>query len=481
LEARVTPAWSEGRHYYRRAGVEQSAAIVDARSYYRAFYRGALQAERYLLVAGWQFDSEVALLRGPDAEGAPLPVTFLPFLGALCARRPELRIYLLAWDFSLVYALEREWLQRLRFGVGTPAGLSFRFDTHPLAAGSHHQKFVVVDGQLAFVGGMDICDARWDDRAHAPCDPLRVNTAGEPCRANHEVQSAVVGDAARDLAELFRARWRNACKEELALPEPPEVPCSRFDLAELTAGDLLPIAAREVWISRTSIEPEGSLVSEIRSAYTGALRAAERFIYAETQYFTSRSITAALLERLRDRTLPKLSMAVVLPRGADSSKEHFALGEAQSSVLGALEDAARAEGHELAFFCTVANDDAATFIHSKVVVVDDSFLAIGSANLTERSMGADSELALIWRSNGDPRLAADIGRVRASLLAEHAARSPEELSGHDGVLARIRGWIAEGKTRLRVCHYEPVTPNALKTLIFDPGGPLTLSEAEPPG
>jgi phospholipase D1/2 len=477
----VTSAWREGCHYYRHAHVEQSAVIVDARSYYRAFYRGALHAERYLLVAGWQFDSEVALLRGPDAEGAPLPVTFLPFLRALCSRRPELEIYVLAWDFSLVYALEREWLQRLRFAVGTPEGLRFQFDTHPLAGGSHHQKFVVVDGQLAFVGGMDICDARWDDRAHAPCDPLRVNVAGDPCRANHEVQAGVVGDAALDLTELFSDRWQNACGEKLALPQPPEAPASRFDLAELTAGDLLPIAAREVWISRTHIGAEGSPVCEIRSAYTAALRAAERFVYAETQYFTSRSITATLLERLRDRSLPKLSIAVVLPRSADSTKEQFALGEAQSAVLGVLEETARAEGHDLAFFCSVAGEDDATFIHSKVVIVDDSFLAIGSANLTERSMGADSELALIWRSNGDSGLAFDIRRVRASLLAEHAARSPEELTGDEGLLARLRIWIAERNTRLRICHYEPVAPNPLKTLIFDPGGPLTLPEAEPPG
>jgi phosphatidylserine/phosphatidylglycerophosphate/cardiolipin synthase-like enzyme len=476
----VTLAFREGEHYYRQAGVEQSAVIVDACSYYRAFYRAALRAERYVVVAGWQFDSEVALLRGRDAEDAPLPVRFLPFLGALCARRPELRIYLLAWDFSLVYAVEREWLQRLRFATGTPDGLRFEFDTHPSAGGSHHQKFVVVDGQVAFVGGMDICDARWDDRGHAPCDPLRVNVAGEPCRPNHEVQSAVVGPAARDLAELFCARWRSACGEELVLPEPPAEPASRFELATLTAGDLLPLAAREVWISRTSLAPDGSPVCEIRSAYVEALRAAENFAYLETQYFTSRTITAALLERLRDHSRPKLTLVVVLPRGADSSKEHFALGEAQSAALGTLEQTARAEGHDLAFFCSVEGDDNATFIHSKVVIVDDSFLAVGSANLTERSMGLDSELALIWRANGDPTLARDIVRVRASLLAEHAARSPEELSQVDGLLTRIRGWIAERATRLRVCHYEPVAENALKAFIFDPGGPLTLSDAEPP-
>ena len=310
-------------------------------------------------------------------------------------------------------------------------------------------------------------------------DPRRVDIGGEPCRANHEVQSAVIGQAALELAELFRARWQTASGEELLLPEPPQAPGVRFDLATLTSGDLLPIAAQEVWISRTSIDAGGTPVYEIRGAFTDALRGAERFIYAETQYFTSRSIAAALIERLRDRTRPKLSVAVVLPRGADSSKEHFALGEAQGAMLGALEQTARAEGHDLAFFCSVANDENATFIHSKVLVVDDAFLAVGSANFTERSMGADSELALIWRSNGDPALARDIARVRVSLLAEHAARAPEELTGLD-VLDRIRSWIAENATRLRVCHYEPVEASPLKTAIFDPGGPLTLADVEPP-
>ena len=475
----MTLDWCEGRHFYRRAAVEQSAVLVDACAYYRAFYNAALQAERYIVVAGWQFDSEVALLRGDDARNAPLPVTFLPFLSALCERRPELRIDLLAWDFSLVYALEREWMQRFRFAVGVPDGLRFQFDTHPLPRGSHHQKFVVIDGQMAFVGGLDICDARWDDRRHAPCDPLRVDIAGEICRPNHEVQAGVVGAAALDLAEVFRERWHRASGEPLILPAPPNAPASRFDLTELAAGELLPLAARDVWISRTTIDDAGTPVCEIRAAYTDALRAAERFIYAETQYFTSRSITAAFLERLRDRTRPKLSVAVVLPRGADSSKEHFALGEAQSAALGALEETARAEGHDLAFFCSVASDENATFIHSKVLIVDDSFIAIGSANFTERSMGTDSELALIWRADGDAALARDITRVRASLLAEHAGRATEELSELDDPLPRIRGWIAEGSTRLRACHYEPVEANSLKTLIFDPGEPLTLSEADP--
>ena len=221
--------------------MSESAVIVNARAYYRAFYWSALAAERYLWIAGWQFDSEVELLRGEDARDAPLPVKFLAFLDALCVRRPELQIQILAWDYSLVYALEREWMQALKFKVGTPDAVRFEFDVHPRPGGSHHQKFVVVNGVLGFAGSLDICDARWDDRGHQPNDPLRVNVGGDPVHPNHEVQAAITGPAALALAELFRARWRRACGEELALPPPtraarpasisersPRVPAWRF-------------------------------------------------------------------------------------------------------------------------------------------------------------------------------------------------------------------------------------------------------------
>ena len=100
------------------------------------------------------------------------------------------------------------------------------------------------------------------------------------------------------------------------------------------------------------------------------------------------------------------------------------MGETQRMVLGALEQAARAKGHELRFLCSVCDPETGdtTFIHSKVLIVDDRFLSVGSANFTERSMGFDSELSLIWEAVENPALERDIRRVRASLLAEHASR-----------------------------------------------------------
>ena len=96
-------------------------------------------------MSGWQFDSGVLLLRGSDAPpGAE--VRFLPFLNSLCEANPDLHVYILAWDFHVVLALEREWMQRVYFDWMTNPRFRFLFDNCPAPGGSHHQKFVVVDG-----------------------------------------------------------------------------------------------------------------------------------------------------------------------------------------------------------------------------------------------------------------------------------------------------------------------------------------------
>src|SRR3978361_135758 len=126
------------RNAFVRGKAEQSAHLIDARNYYRALYRALEQAEHHVVISGWQFESSVCLLRGVDAEHASHPVTFLELLTALCEERPNLNIYLLAWDFSLVYAKERESNQAEKFSA-TSARIHFRWDAHPAIGGSHHQ------------------------------------------------------------------------------------------------------------------------------------------------------------------------------------------------------------------------------------------------------------------------------------------------------------------------------------------------------
>lgn len=473
----MKPLFEVGRNCCWLGPVERSAVIVDAAAYYAAFYRAASLATRHILIAGWQFDSNVKLLRGEAARSARYPVEFLPFLNALCQERSELRVYILAWDYSLVYSLEREWLQGLRFAFQSAKAIRFEFDAHPGFGGSHHQKFVVIDGALAFVGGLDLCEERWDDRGHATPHALRVDAAGEPCRPNHEVQAAVQGEAAMALQGLFIDRWQRAFGETLELDDPVATPLTNLDLPALDPGAVLPIRAPQLAIART-LPVELGAVREVQLFMRAALLEARQLIYIETQYFTSRSMSAALSERLRRGDLPRLQVLVVLPRGADNSKEKFALGDVQNALLSELSNVAREGGHELRFFCSSVAGEAcetSTFIHSKVLVVDDQLLYVGSANMTERSMTLDTELCLLWQGEPASELGSDIRALRASLLAEHSGQPEAELLEPDGLTGRLDAAIAAGTSRLRLTELEPASINPFKLAIFDPGEPATTA------
>jgi phospholipase D1/2 len=45
---------------------------------------------------------------------------------------------------------------------------------HPrtfLSMWSHHEKLVVIDQNIGFLGGLDLCLGRWDTKEHSLCDP----------------------------------------------------------------------------------------------------------------------------------------------------------------------------------------------------------------------------------------------------------------------------------------------------------------------
>src|SRR3954469_9928961 len=107
-----------GRNVWKSGRADESGVLVDAADYYRAFYQAASQAKRSIILSGWQFDRGVPLLRGADAAPGT-EVRLLAFLNQLCERNPELQVYILAWDFHVVFALEREWMQTLYFQWAT--------------------------------------------------------------------------------------------------------------------------------------------------------------------------------------------------------------------------------------------------------------------------------------------------------------------------------------------------------------------------
>jgi phospholipase D1/2 len=471
-----------GSNCWLQAEAEQAGVLVDARDYYRAFYRAARRARQYIAILGWQFDSDVALLRGEDAQGVTGETRMLPLLRELCLNNPELQVHILAWDFSLLLALEREWMQQLLFNWHSER-ISFRFDASAPLSGAHHQKLVIIDGQLAFTGGMDICDCRWDDRSHLARSTLRCDSGRDPHGPYHDVQAVLKGPAVRPLVELFEARWFNSGGGPLKLPEP----VVRDDV-EVEAT--LPFPPGPVALSRTfgkTLVPFCQApVQEIRALYLDAIQSAERLIYIENQYFSSRAIFQALVRRMRDKTRGPLQILFVLPRMPEALREQLAMGVAQVRMLRVLQRVAQEHGHALGVYCSASpteeGQDKFTYIHSKLMMVDDRFLTVGSANTTNRSMGLDSELNLAWEASEGPEGAAlrrSLRRLRVSLLAEHIGLQDREAVRRLARAERLVAWLddvaAGGKQRLRLHPLETVfdqspllKPLEPEELIIDP-------------
>jgi len=459
-----------------RAGVEQSGLLIDARDYYRTLYHALERTRRSVLISGWQFESGIRLLRGRDADDATRPVKLLEFLSALCDERRELEVYILAWDYSIVYARDRESEQRQKFTAMNPR-IRFEWDAHPSLTGSHHQKFVVLDGALGFTGGIDLCDARWDDCDHRSHNPERVNVTGDPCKPYHDVQACFLGPIVASLAAVFADRWQRATHETLSLEAlGAEGDRTRYDLEHLSVGRAALLPATCAALSRTQVDSRAKpeRVGEILALYSAAIAAADCSIYVETQYFTSRAIARILSERMQDAARPPLDVVVVLPHGADTAMEKYALEDTQEGVLLELLQTARAQGHALQLVYPASHDasghEISTFIHSKLLIVDDRLLVVGSANFTERSMALDSELCISWESGQGSDLSLSIRGVRCKLLAEHSGVSEAEFASLQGLCARIEALLKRGDTRLR--RREVISPGPLGSLlgdVFDPG------------
>jgi phospholipase D1/2 len=470
-----------------------SGLLIDARDYYRAFYEAASRAKRSILILGWQFDSDVQLLRGDDLPpGAdPKDVELLPLLDRLCRERPELEVKMLAWDHSLFFALEREILQKIVFDIATNSRFQFKTDGTVPLGGSHHQKVAIIDGQVAFMGSADICQDRWDTSAHVARDPLRVSRKEQAYKPYHEVQAVFTGEPVRSLIDLFADRWQYATGESL---EPESFVVENpglFASLPLT----LPMPVADVGLSRTVPgAPDREHVHEIRDLYVRAIHNAKRFIYIETQYLTSCCVRDALVARMKDQDKPKLDIVMMLPQKPEKFKEEVFIGIPQGTVLDEVVSAAKEHGHALGLYNVATPDPASgvdaslfVYIHAKLMVVDDVFFTMGSANLANRSMTVDSEINATWVAQpGDGELRAAIRKVRVRLLLEHLGEGADVrlVASGSGLVARLDRFADDRQGRLRrhdLQHEAPsVIEKALQELACDYVDPEDGAEPLPP-
>lgn len=471
-DAETTALLREGETVWRVAHADRLAFLVDGEAFFRVLGDSLANARASVWLLGWDFHSAVRLYRDTDSDR---PDELRALLDTLARERSSLHVRILAWDFAMLYALEREFLPLLHFGAGTHRRVHFAMDSaHPVAA-SQHQKLVVIDDSLAFVGGFDLTAHRWDTRAHRPGDSRRVTPSGKTYPPFHDVQIAVDGEAASVLAALARERWRRATHRKVRATEArgdPWPPNLEPHIRDVTVG-----------IARTRPSYQGAReIREVEALYRESIAAARRCIYIENQYLTSPRVTAWLAERLRASDGPEI--VIVGPRENSGWLEESTMGALRDRAVRELRGADRSDRLRVVYPHVAGLPEGEVLnVHSKVMTVDDTFARVGSSNLSNRSLGLDTECDVALVARGDEPVRRAIAGFRNDLLAEHlgttAARVASELERTGSLVQVVDALSGDTERTLRPLELEASrwTAEALDTLgAIDPEHPVPFEE-----
>jgi phospholipase D1/2 len=444
------------------------AVLNDAAEYFAALRDVLLRAELQVYIVGWDIHSETELVGPSGRVHDGLPVKLGAFLQALLQRKPALHINILTWDFAALYAAEREWNSAKKFTAGCDGRLCFCLDACLPLGSAQHQKIVVVDSVIAFVGGVDLTIRRWDTSEHRLDHPLRRDPDGKPYPPFHDVQCMVEGQAAAALCEIAMARWKAAGRTSVHLSPvagdhwPASVPVQG---QAITAG----IARTE---PRTDTQEE---INEVSRLFEASIKAANRFIYIENQFTSANELARALARRMAD--VPALRVLIVTPKAHSSWFESRAMQGGRGGFLEPFVAAGVTDRLRILYpAISDIKSSVAVMVHSKVMIVDDGFLRIGSANINNRSMGADTECDLAFEATSEPHR--DFIRSQRRRLIGHFCALDEATiaDNEDDLLEFIDRHAATGASSALVpIDFEHVPAlTGIVQPIADPRHPLNL-------
>jgi phosphatidylserine/phosphatidylglycerophosphate/cardiolipin synthase-like enzyme len=387
--------------------------LIDGAAALPRFAAEIEAARSHVHLAGWHVAPSFALARDGNR------VALRPLLERL-AERIDVRVLVWAGSPLPLFHPDRGDVDGVRHAFELGARIRFATDAKERPMHCHHEKLVIVDDRVAFVGGIDLTDYagdRWDTSAHVARGALGW----------HDAAAVVRGPIVSDVAEHFRARWREVTDEELPAPEP-----------QRRGGDV------ELQFVRTVPEkvyrslPRGDF--RILEAYTRALRSARKLVYLENQFYWSSEIAAILEHKLADPPSDDFRLVLVLPANPNNGAD-----DSRGQLADLLECDGKA-GRVLACTLTALGDEGPcpVYVHAKIGIVDDRWLTLGSANLNEHSLFNDTEANLVACDEALAR------STRLRLWAEHLQRPEDEVSG-DSTTVVDTLWrpIAEEQRRLR--------------------------------
>ena len=317
----------------------------------------------------------------------------------IAAARRGVAVRLLLDGFGSFW-IGRRWVQTLRAGgvevaFFLPARLIF-FQPMNLR---NHRKIVVVDGETAFTGGINIADEYRGVHGQAPWRDAHLR---------------VRGPAAQALGHVFELDWHFATRREI----PPDVDAVARTRAH--APDEPDDAA--VSIVRSGPDVAGPLRETIHRLFFSAITLARSRVYITTPYFIP---DRAIIVALQTAAMRGVDVRLLFPK----RNNHPFVGQAGRSFY-----------EDLLWAGVSIHEYGPGMIHAKTMVVDGTVAMVGSANMDLRSFRLNFEVHALVRD------AATAAQLSACFEADLAVSSPIDPVGF-----AARPWtqkVIEGAARL---------------------------------
>jgi phosphatidylserine/phosphatidylglycerophosphate/cardiolipin synthase-like enzyme len=359
--------------------------LVDGEEALPRLQADIASARESVLLAGWTFEPTFRLTRGG------------PMLRELLAEAAErVAVRVLAWAGAPLplFKPSRADVRDMRDRLVRGTKIQMALDAKERPMHCHHEKLAVIDGRVAYVGGIDLTSLQGD----------RLDSSEHPARGAigwHDASTRIEGPLVDDVAAHIAFRWHEVVGEPLARGGPAGRPgTARVQFVRTVPNNVYDAL------------PKGDF--RILESYVRALRSAQRFVYLESQFFWSPELVTILKDKLLRPPSEEFRVVLLLPakpnNGADDTR----------GQLGVLVDN---DPERRLLACTLYQPERANqvYVHAKIGIVDDRWLALGSANLNSHSFYNDTEACVITCDEAIARSA------RLRLWREHLQR--DDLDG----------------------------------------------------
>lgn len=428
-----------GYNCWRVEAADRVALLIDNDEAFDALKPLLLAAKKSIWVLAWVFDPLTRL--DPDRVRRSRDPTRADRIGLILRRQaalnPALDVRVLTWDMPFPIAASQLFGPHRGAAFFAGSRVKYRLDATLPASACHHQKAVIIDGVTALISGGDIGVDRWDDCRHLDNNPLRRLPTGRHYPPRHEVSMLVDGRAGEAMADLFIDRWRSSGGDAVERPaRPDETPWPAHLTPDLRK---IPVA-----VARTSAQWRGrSEVTECMLLHLSAIRRARKLIYLENQYLTSPIIVEALAERLFEADGPEV--VTIGPARSPSYFDQMTMDSARTAAINRLREVDI--HHRFSAFSAHTPNGGPIIVHSKVSIIDDHLLRIGSANLNNRSIGLDSECDVAFEARTElerETVRGFLGRLVGHFIDRSSTDVIEAMEREGGLAAAINALDVHG-------------------------------------